>query len=266
MPCARRPNISPASTSPDPAVASVAGALAIDDGAAVRRRNDGIGALEHDDRTAFARGRARAAEFVAGRVEQTRELALVRREHTGGPYGLEQLPRARREHADGIGVEHHRTAGCEHRQRPLAGRVVDARTGSYQKRRDARIRQQTRKIVRLRERAHHDAGERRRVHRKSGLGNRDGGEPGADASGGARRQARRAGDRIAAAQQCMSARVLVARGGQPRQLPPPKRRIVFPGVDGDALEHGAPVCRCRRPRWRRTDRGPAARRVPASCG
>src|ERR1019366_4623739 len=106
---------------------------------------DGIGALEHDDCAAFARRRARARQFVARRGEQTREFTLMRREYTGGSYGLEEFPRSMREHTDGIRVEHHRTAGCEHRKRSLAGRVVDARTGTYQKRRDARIRQQARK-------------------------------------------------------------------------------------------------------------------------
>ncbi len=83
----------------------------IDDGAPVGRRNHGIRAFQHDHCAAQPGGRARARELVARGVEQTCELALMRREYAGSSYGCEQLPRPVREHADGVGIEQHRTAG-----------------------------------------------------------------------------------------------------------------------------------------------------------
>ena len=57
IPCARRPSTIPASTSPLPAVARSGGAFCIDRGAAVRRGDHRVGALQHDDRSALPRRR-----------------------------------------------------------------------------------------------------------------------------------------------------------------------------------------------------------------
>ncbi len=210
--------------------------VGIDDGAAVRCRDHGIRSLQHDHCAAQPGGRARARQLVAHDVEQARELALMRRDHTGSSYGCEQIARPVSEHADGVGIEQHRTAGREHCERAFAGRLGDPGAGSDQQCAEACIRQQPREIVRLREGPHHDAGERRRIHRHPCLRNRDGGEPGTGARGGARRHARRSGHRVAAAQQRMAARIFAGRSRQPRQLREPQLGAILPGVDGDALE------------------------------
>ena len=114
MPCASKPKMNPPSTSPAPAVANVAGAFEL-----IMARPSGAAMtvsapFKHDHRAARARRRACARQLVARRCEQAREFALMRREHAGASYRLEEFPRSIREHTDGIGVEHHGTSGCEH--------------------------------------------------------------------------------------------------------------------------------------------------------
>ena len=82
MRCASSPVTKPASTSPEPAVASQGGALSLmaarPSGAAIDR----VGALEDDDRAADGRGLARTLQLGARKLaEQALELALVRRQH-----------------------------------------------------------------------------------------------------------------------------------------------------------------------------------------
>ena len=53
MPCASRPATMPASTSPEPAVASIGGRIVGNRRAAVRRSHHGVGALQNHDRACF---------------------------------------------------------------------------------------------------------------------------------------------------------------------------------------------------------------------
>ncbi len=79
--------------------------VGVDDGAPVGRGDHRVGAFQHDHGAAGARGGARARELVAGGVEQTRELALVRREHAGPADGLEERRTVPANTLERIGVE-----------------------------------------------------------------------------------------------------------------------------------------------------------------
>ena len=89
-PCASSPTISPASTSPVPAVASAGGASGLDRRTAVRGRHHRVGTLEQDHRAAARARGPGAAQPVAGEVEQAGELAVVRRQHAVGPQARQQ--------------------------------------------------------------------------------------------------------------------------------------------------------------------------------
>ena len=60
----------PLRTSPEPAVASVGGALVLMIARPIRGRDHGVGAFKNDDGAAAPGGAARASELVAARVEQ----------------------------------------------------------------------------------------------------------------------------------------------------------------------------------------------------
>ena len=74
----------------------------VDDGAAVRRSDHRIGALQHHDGADLFRRGASARQLVAGDVKQARELTLVRCDDAGTVEGPGQSAGIVRKHADGI--------------------------------------------------------------------------------------------------------------------------------------------------------------------
>ncbi len=199
-------------------------------------------------------------------VEQPRELALMRRHDAGSADCLRELGCVRGEHDDRIGIEQHRPRGRKQGEGPMRGcrrrRRRRARSGM---RCSANRCEQARQIAVLVSGCTMMLVRARGVQRECDLRHGDGREAGAHARRRARRHARRAGHGIAAAQQRMAARVLVARSVRTRQRRPPQRRIILPGVDGEGFEDVRRECRCPPRRSRRTGRGPAAAHVRASC-
>ena len=76
--------------------------------------------------------RARAFEFIAGGLEQTRELAVMRRQNTGSLDGLGKFVDSAGEHGEGIGVEQHRAVSRQHGKRMRTRRLADAGAGADQ--------------------------------------------------------------------------------------------------------------------------------------
>ena len=119
----------PLSTSPVPAVASAGALEVVDGGGPVGPRDDRVVALEHDDRLRAPRRLARAAQpaaadLLARRAEQPRELAGVGREHGRRGARGERLEPAR-VGVEAVGVEQQRDLGAgrqraQERERPVA--------------------------------------------------------------------------------------------------------------------------------------------------
>ncbi len=89
--CASKPKMNPPRTSPDPGRGERCRRIAVDDGAAVGRRNDGVGALQYDDGATAARSLTGARQFVARGSEDAFEFTFMRRDDAGSTDGLEQF-------------------------------------------------------------------------------------------------------------------------------------------------------------------------------
>ena len=98
--------------------------IAVDDRAAVGGRDDGVGALQHDDRSAAVGGSAGARQLVARGVEDAFEFAVMRRDDAGPANRVKEFVRTRRKYADGISIEHHGSARLQQGERPLARRIA----------------------------------------------------------------------------------------------------------------------------------------------
>ena len=122
MPCAARPETRPASTSPEPAVASQGGRSQPIGRAAVRRGDHRVGPLDEDRRAHETRRRPRALELVvlkpdaARALEQARELPLMR-----GQHDLMAAARDKRGQPLRFAGEAHERVGVEHDRSPLGG-------------------------------------------------------------------------------------------------------------------------------------------------
>ncbi len=98
---------------PAPAGRELSGGVRIDDRATVWGGDHGIGALEQDDRVALPRSVPGALQLVALEMEQARELACVRGQHTRANNGSKQVLWRVGERSQRVGVEHGRSLGRE---------------------------------------------------------------------------------------------------------------------------------------------------------
>ncbi len=161
----------------------------------------------------------------------------MRRNDADSSNGLEQFVRAPGEYADGIRIDHDRPAGLQHGERASARRVAQPGPRSDGKRGVARIGQQLGEVLMLSQRLRHDARERRGIDCKRVFRHCNRRQSGPAAGGRTRRHPRRAGHRISAVQQRMTADVLVGIRAPERQLRAPQRRPVLPGIERQRIDH-----------------------------
>ncbi len=182
-------------------------AVGVDGGAPVGRGDDGVGALEHDDGAPVAGAAARARSSFDRRFhespaspEQTRELALVRRQDDA----LRRRRRPRGDERRAASPRRRRSSSARRRRAPARRRASAAATiatgllPDAQRRADhdgvaAPVGEQAGKARRAVASAHHDRVERGGVHGQRVGRARDRDEPGPDPQRAARRQPRRAG-------------------------------------------------------------------------
>ena len=170
MPWARSPRINAAENIPGSGGGQRRGCVAVDDGAAVGCCDDGVGAFQHDDGSAAARGLRARATICRPTASKMRSNSPSCGVMTQGPrMAWKSSSRHRREHTDGIGIEHDRLAGPQQVQRACTRRVIDACAGSNGKCRVSEVGKQAREISGLRQRLHHDAGERGGIDREGAV-------------------------------------------------------------------------------------------------
>ena len=255
MPCASRPAISPASTSPEPAVASQGGAdalIATRPSAAAMIVSAPFSSTTAPVRAAAAR--AAATPIGAGIAERTGKLARVRRQDGRSAQRL-GLTGERGKH---VGVSHHAAAGREQDRQGGAGCVRPEPRPAHPDVAPLVLQQFGQRCV-----ADQHAGRAGTID-VAAAGRRDGHQAGAAAPRRIGRQPRRSGHRRAADHRDVAARILVRL--RPRRRQAPQLRQVGEGMSGGPAAAPLRAGRCRPARSRRTARVQAAADGPASGG
>ena len=251
-----KPAASPASTSPDPAVASVAGAWTLmtarPSGAAITVSGPlsrTVAPLERR-RLPHARDLARHRRQVG---KQAPELAFVRRQQDGPADRREQARRISAKAVMASASSTTRPAGRQRRQHGIARALVDAGARTDQEGVAPLVLQQSREGRAVIDFDDQVAGLGHPVDGRRRLRRRDGHQPCPGAPGRQCRQPRRAGGRSAAEDREMAARVFVVAADRRAARPPPTAAGSLRQSRGaDRVEHRRSECRYRRPAARRT--------------
>ena len=261
MPCASRPSTMPASTSPDPAVASSGGAPGVDRGPAIGRGDHGIVAFQQHDRAARLRGAAGALQLAAGAVS-----SLANSRANSPSCGV---------NTQGERIAPNRTsafsaklvsASASSTVRFPAARIASTLSrvssptpapGPIKRRVAPRIGEKGAELIKRSGRLDDDPGQRGGVDRKRRFRRGHGHQPGAEPSRGAGGEPGRPGHHRAAGNERVTARVFVAFRQRPGKIIAPPIRVIGRGLRPRSGRALCRQCRSARPPSRRNGCAPA---------